>query len=1315
MSALWKIKGLIFNEAKTQFCLLMRIKLLVFCLLFSAFSWGQIAQFNFPSSGSLVVSSKDANVNVSNLSLSSGTIETNITTGNYFPNEPYVEETGGWNAGTQTAAKSYNVTITAAAGYQFTITNIAFRAYSTSAGPSAIGAAIGSTNIFAMNATDSNLMVINQPVSGQSNLTTATIKIQGWLNGSRSSSGSGVFRLDDLVISGIVTPLCTPPSIISGTISALQNCNATTLTFSNPDPNSYWQTSPTGTDFSYPTTASYNVTTDGIYYVRSYNGVDCWSTSYISQTVSVINPISVSNQPIDKNVTVGNNALFSVTATDVENYQWQLSTDGGVSWSNIVGANTSSYTTPSTTLSMHGNSYRVVLTNVCGVVTSVTATLSVQTVTNFKPGELLFVGFDSTGEDSSGDCSGSDDKYYMTSLVNIVPGTEFLIVNSRYEAGAPANVRTNRWYGSGSPTYEDPGVLKFTWNGSTNIPAGAIISFKSGGTLTSTVYDVKINNVITNDFVITANGSCNLASTSPDQIYIMQGTFTAYGVVGIDRYNVFSGKVLFGLTNGVGWIPITAAVSADTTGGTTRQSRLPDDIECFNIELSSGEGVKYFRNDALHVGSKNLLLSAIMNASNWQEPSNNSCLNVTEDFTSPYTANALGKPFTVTSGNSDGYWTGSDNSDWFNCKNWEGLYVPKNTTDVVIHDKTNDPVIGAATAKYPDGAEINNLVINSGSLTMNNANSILNLYGNWTNNAGNSSFVEGIGTVRFAGSTSQLINNVSPEGTEIFYNVILANDFETSISNDLIVNGDLVNNVNKKLVISSNDYVQVGKNVINNGAISIHDDASLVQVDNTGTYSGTGLNAITRKVENLKVFDYVYWSSPQNGAPFTSVPNSRYYEWVSDHANPLGYGYGNWFAPSASTMLNGKGYIFRVPNGNATQTVTFSGNQFNTGIITSPIKKGPYTAASVIPSGVNGVITNIDDNWNLLGNPYPSAIDAVTFALDNSAVLENAEVMLWRHLSSISSSTSSPYYQSFSSNYSSNDYVTYTASGSVPAGAFDGKIASGQAFFVKMKDDVAVPNTANVTFTNSQRNKSYNNSQFFRTSNSKTNQSLEKHRIWLDLVSPNNTATSQMIGYIEGATNADDFLYEAKSSLLSGFQFYSVIDNKHFKIQGRQLPFNDDDVVSLGMIVPVEGKYTIAINTVDGRFKNKDSKIYLEDKVTGNIHDLTRAPYEFTTAKGNHTNRFVLRFTDQRLSDPDNELKIDAIAVYLKNGLVTIKSDNQLIKSYEVYNVLGQLLQRKVAINSLEAEMTDLIQNNQTLIVKIELENGHSLSKKIIF
>src|SRR5690606_15880199 len=75
-------------------------------------------------------------------------------------------------------------------------------------------------------------------------------------------------------------------------------------------------------------------------------------------------------------------ATFSVVASGAElNYQWQVSTDGGNSYTNIIGASGSSYTVTSASGSDNGNSYRVItndLTYVCGNTTSSAALLTTE-------------------------------------------------------------------------------------------------------------------------------------------------------------------------------------------------------------------------------------------------------------------------------------------------------------------------------------------------------------------------------------------------------------------------------------------------------------------------------------------------------------------------------------------------------------------------------------------------------------------------------------------------------------------------------------------------------------------------------------------------------------------------------------------------------------------------------------------------------------------------------------------------------------------------------------------------------------------------
>lgn len=430
-------------------------------------------------------------------------------------------------------------------------------------------------------------------------------------------------------------------------------------------------------------------------------------------------------------------------------------------------------------------------------------TTALPTSTILRPGDIVYIGYD-----AQVDCGGSSDYFYLTNMVSLNPGTKFSLVNSRFEAGAPANTRTNRWGGSGDPPYEDPGVMEFTWVGPGTLAAGSIIAFKSLGTLPTSASNITINGTPTTSLVNTYNlGACNISSSEPDQIFIVQGTFTAYGTAGVDRYNLLTGRVLYGLTNGVGWVPFTSAVSAANTGGTTRQSRIPDDILCFNLEMNPRREVTFYNNSALHTGSKKEILLALMTSANYTFPSATSCLNVVEDYTNPYTAIALGQPFVITTGNPDGYWTGEQDINWFNCRNWEGLFVPDSTVDVVIPDVTSNreskvdittfastaalygnvakakqvTVTGERLVVEYSGAATNKLVI-FGDIILNGPSVLdmsdgdpatmdgeITVKGDWENLVSASDFSEGNGTVIFDSTFIQNITTADPDNMEEFY------------------------------------------------------------------------------------------------------------------------------------------------------------------------------------------------------------------------------------------------------------------------------------------------------------------------------------------------------------------------------------------------------------------------------------------------------------------------------------------------------------------------------------------------------------------
>src|SRR5690606_33379557 len=153
--------------------------------------------------------------------------------------------------------------------------------------------------------------------------------------------------------------------------------------------------------------------------------------------------------------------------------------------------------------------------------------------------------------------------------------------------------------------------------------------------------------------------------------------------------------------------------------------------------------------------------------------------------------------------------------------------------------------------------------------------------------------------------------------------------------------------------------------------------------------------------------------------------------------------------------------------------------------------------------------------------------------------------------------TQDPFYGNYVYNYLGSDYVATNGVGSNPP-LFFGNIGAGQSFFVQMLDGVSTPNT--LTFNNAMRSGSPANDNFLRTG--------ERHRIWLDLINSDDAASSTLIGYVPDATNERDLLYDGYDLSDTPMQFYSLIGDGEMTIQGRSLPFEQEDQVPLGFIVP---------------------------------------------------------------------------------------------------------------------------------------------------
>ncbi len=91
-------------------------------------------------------------------------------------------------------------------------------------------------------------------------------------------------------------------------------------------------------------------------------------------------PITITSQPANASGCAGVSKSFSVIVStpSTTNYQWQISTDGGITFTNITGATSAILNISAISLAMNNNKYRVVLTGGCPPpTTSAAATLTV--------------------------------------------------------------------------------------------------------------------------------------------------------------------------------------------------------------------------------------------------------------------------------------------------------------------------------------------------------------------------------------------------------------------------------------------------------------------------------------------------------------------------------------------------------------------------------------------------------------------------------------------------------------------------------------------------------------------------------------------------------------------------------------------------------------------------------------------------------------------------------------------------------------------------------------------------------------------------
>jgi acid phosphatase len=200
------------------------------------------------------------------------------------------------------------------------------------------GLAAGTTYYYQVSSTDTKG---NHGKSGGHSFKTSGFSISGTINPATGGSGA------TLTLGGAASATTTADSLGSYTFVGIPNGTYTIV--------------PSHTGFTF-TPSSQTATVSG----ANVTGVN------FTDTVASAAP-TITAQPANQTVTAGQTATFTVVAAGTAPlaYQWQKN---GV---NVSGATAASYTTAATTTADSGTTFRVVVSNTAGTVTSAAATLTV--------------------------------------------------------------------------------------------------------------------------------------------------------------------------------------------------------------------------------------------------------------------------------------------------------------------------------------------------------------------------------------------------------------------------------------------------------------------------------------------------------------------------------------------------------------------------------------------------------------------------------------------------------------------------------------------------------------------------------------------------------------------------------------------------------------------------------------------------------------------------------------------------------------------------------------------------------------------------
>ena len=604
-------------------------------------------------------------------------------------------------------------------------------------------------------------------------------------------------------------------------------------------------------------------------------------------------------------------------------------------------------------------------------------------------------------------------------------------------------------------------------------------------------------------------------------------------------------------------------------------------------------------------------------------------------------------------------------------------------------------------------------------------------------------------------------NSIVNSGQTVSGNIVKIEHNVTSIENKtllglIVVGTDAV--TYKTLTANNDTKIQVSHYLKLDGLIDLKGRSQLVQTLNS-ELDPASIGFIKRDQQGtVNKYNYNYWSSPvgpinastnnnnytvssifkdgttamptsinwiggYNGSSTPAISLARY--WLYKFEN--GSEYPDWIHfVETDEIRPSQGFTLKGPDAlTATQNYTFIGKPFN-GLINS-----------------NSVLS---DNLFLVGNPYPSALDAYEFIKDNISIASGGnlandvitgELYFWQHSPDNNTHILSEY---------TGGYATLTLVGGTPPIA-PSEISSvgtsaklsyqyipvGQGFFVSGKlgiigsqpiifnnnqrvfvkenalDDLLLP-ISNTLFKNGSKHvkqiKNNRNDKVYNNYNTK---------IRLGFDSANNFHRQLLIGFMnENATEGLDIGYDGRQIDTQSNDSYFLINGLEYTIQGVG-EFDVAKAYPLGVKNDIAGVVKFKID--DTEFLPANQKIYIHDKKTSIYHDVTDKEAEINLEARTYKTRFELTFqTGKTLGIEENNLPESMLLVYnndLEKKLKITKNQSFTISEVSIYNINGQLLTTIKKIPELDTIEIPFNVQRGTYVVKIITDKG-VISRKVL-